>query len=181
MNTRLVLVLLAALPAIASACGHQRWAVKTGADRDASKINLNETVPAEVEDLISIKAPAQLLHQDRIMPVEMSVYYVKARLIAFKLDKDGDYHLVLAGRRGRTMIAEIPSPRCVELGSPFLAGIKKARQQFNSHYVIRKHFRHIDRPVTVTGVGFFNFHRDQMGAAPNAIELHPVLDIQFGS
>jgi hypothetical protein len=33
--------------------------------------------------------------------------------------------------------------------------------------------------VTVTGVGFFDRIHGQTGVAPNGIELHPVLDIQF--
>jgi len=33
--------------------------------------------------------------------------------------------------------------------------------------------------VTVTGVGFFEFAHGQTGLAPNAIELHPVLGIEF--
>jgi hypothetical protein len=36
-------------------------------------------------------------------------------------------------------------------------------------------------PVQVTGVGFFDFAHGQHGAAPNVIELHPVLDIVFNS
>jgi hypothetical protein len=32
----------------------------------------------------------------------------------------------------------------------------------------------------VTGVGFFDFKHGQTGVAPNAIELHPLLDISFG-
>ena len=36
-------------------------------------------------------------------------------------------------------------------------------------------------PVTVTGVGFFDFLHGQTGVAPNGIELHAVLDIQFGT
>jgi hypothetical protein len=31
----------------------------------------------------------------------------------------------------------------------------------------------------VTGVGFFDRIHGQTGVAPNGIELHPVLDIQF--
>ncbi len=36
-------------------------------------------------------------------------------------------------------------------------------------------------PVTVTGVGFFDFLHGQTGVAPNGIELHAVLDVQFGT
>jgi hypothetical protein len=35
--------------------------------------------------------------------------------------------------------------------------------------------------VVVTGVGFFDFLHGQTGAAPNGIELHPVLKIELES
>jgi hypothetical protein len=34
-------------------------------------------------------------------------------------------------------------------------------------------------PITITGVGFFDFPHTQTGAAPNQIELHPVLKVVF--
>lgn len=180
MIVRLLLMLLAALPALANACGHERWAIKTGTDKDAANINLSDVAPAEIEDLNSLRAPNHLPLHRRVKPVEMSVYYVKAKLVEFKHEKDGDYHLVLKGRHGQTMIAKIPSPRCVGSSSPFKAGIEKARREFNAHYRIENSFRRVNASVTVTGVGFFDFHHGQRGAAFNAIELHPVLDIKFG-
>src|SRR5437773_7924800 len=36
------------------------------------------------------------------------------------------------------------------------------------------------RRAKVTGVAFFDFKHGQTGVAPNAIELHPLLDITFG-
>jgi hypothetical protein len=35
-------------------------------------------------------------------------------------------------------------------------------------------------PATITGVGFFDKDHGATGAAPNVVELHPVLDITFG-
>jgi hypothetical protein len=34
--------------------------------------------------------------------------------------------------------------------------------------------------VTLRGLGFFDFAHGQDGVAPNAIELHPVISIEFG-
>lgn len=42
--------------------------------------------------------------------------------------------LLLKGRHGLTMIAEIPSPRRVGRDGPFQAGIKKARRECNAHW-----------------------------------------------
>jgi hypothetical protein len=43
----------------------------------------------------------------------------------------------------------------------------------------RTHVRLCAR-ARVTGVAFFDFNHGQTGVAPNAIELHPVLQICFG-
>jgi hypothetical protein len=36
-------------------------------------------------------------------------------------------------------------------------------------------------PVTIKGVGFWDYIHGQTGVAPNGIEVHPVLDITFGT
>jgi hypothetical protein len=41
-------------------------------------------------------------------------------------------------------------------------------------------FQQVSVPVTLTGIGYFDFNHGQAGVAPNAIELHPVIDIAFG-
>jgi hypothetical protein len=42
-------------------------------------------------------------------------------------------------------------------------------------------FKTANLPVRVIGVGFFDFQHGQTGVAPNAIELHPLLDISFNT
>jgi len=42
-----------------------------------------------------------------------------------------------------------------------------------------QHFQKVDVWVTVTGVRFFDRKHGKTGVAPNGIELHPVIDIQF--
>jgi hypothetical protein len=37
----------------------------------------------------------------------------------------------------------------------------------------------VTEPVTLQGLGFFDFAHGQDGVAPNAIELHPVISIEF--
>src|SRR5690349_9354314 len=79
------------------------------------------------------------------------------------------------------MISEIPSPSCVGSSSTLLSGIQNARSEFDANYTVTSSFQNTKVPVTITGVGFFDFLHGQAGVAPNAIELHPVLDIQFGA
>lgn len=107
----------------------------------------------------------------------MTQFQVKATLTEFKKEADEDYHLVLVSG-SNTMIAEIPDPSCAS-GSPFLGGIKIARSQFDAQFSASGTMKHVNVSVTVTGVAFFDFIHGQTGVAPNGIEIHPVLDIQF--
>jgi len=79
------------------------------------------------------------------------------------------------------MIAEIPDPVCVGSTSPLLTSIQKARSEFDATYTPTGSFQTANVPVTVTGVGFFDFLHGQTGVAPSGIELHAVLDVQFGT
>lgn len=174
----------ATAPAAATAphCGLERWAVKTGTDPAATQVDLNTVHPTTIAALTALPVPAGF-SQDagRLAPVEDTVYQVQATLKEYKMEADSDYHLVLADAAGHTMIAEIPSPACVGPGSPFLPGITKARSAFDSHYAPGDFWQPSGASVQVTGVGFFDTPHGQTGVAPNAIELHPVLGIQFAA
>ena len=115
----------------------------------------------------------------RVQPTETTAYVLDATLVEYKLENDSDYHLVLKDGQGNTMIAEIPDPACVGSGSPFAAGIQNARSEFDARYTATTSFQSVNIPVQVKGVGFFDFNHGQTGVAPNAIELHPVVDIVF--
>ena len=104
---------------------------------------------------------------------------MNATLTEFKLEDDSDYHVVLQDADGKTMIAEIPLPACVGAGSPFLPEIIEARSTFNSRLTATTSLKTANIPVQIKGVGFFDSVHGQTGVAPNGIELHPVLDINF--
>ena len=169
-------------PASSPHCGVERWAVKTGTDPAASQVNLSDVHDSTLAAMDAIPVPAGF-GQDapRLPPVEETVYRLSATLTGYKMEADSDYHLVLSDGQGHTMIAEIPAPACVGSGSPFLAGITKARGEFDARYAPGDFFQPANVAVTVTGVGFFDTIHGQTGVAPNGIELHPVQDIQFGS
>lgn len=160
-------------------CGVERWSVKTGTDPDAGQINLQSTTPTTIAALDAIPAPSSLPADSRISPTETTVYQISATLTEYKLEDDSDYHLVLSDASGNTMIAEIPDPSCVGSSSPLAADIKNSRGEFDAQYTPDGSFQTANVPVTVTGVGFFDFDHGQTGVAPNAIELHAVLDVQF--
>lgn len=173
----LVLALVASVDA--HACGTERWPVKVGDDPDAVTVDLRKIVPTTIVALDDLPPPSERPEAARIRDAETTVYALEAMLTAYKLETDGDYHLVLADGAGHTLIAEIPDPACVGTESPFVAGIRNARAEFDARLKVRRRFRRAAIRVKVIGVGFFDFEHHQRGVAPNAIEIHPVLDIAF--
>lgn len=161
-------------------CGVERWSVKTGTDADVGLINLQSTTQTTIATLTALPTPSTLPANNRIQPTETTVFQLHDTLTEFKLESDSDYHLVVSDGSGKTMITEIPDPACVGSSSPLLSGIQHARSEFDARFTPTTSFQTVNIPVTVTGVGFFDFLHGQTGVAPNGIELHAVLDIQFG-
>jgi hypothetical protein len=160
-------------------CGRERWAVKTGTDYDAGRVKLTDTNATTISYLTSRPYPGSLPSDGRVAPVETTVWQVDATLVEYKLEHDSDYHVVISNNSGLTMITEIPDPGCVGSSSPFRAAIAHARAQFDARYNPTDSFQRAGIPMRITGVGFFDFAHFQTGAAPNQVELHPVLDIVF--
>src|ERR1041385_1096191 len=177
MFVAFVMSLLAA--STAAQCGVERWTVKTGTDPDATLVNLSSPTSTTIANLRSLPAPGTLPDNNRVQPAETTLWTLSATLTKFVLAYDSDYHMVLTDSAGRTMIAEIPSPNCVGASSPFAAGIAHARAQFDAMFTATTTFQTVNVPVQLTGVGFFDYQEGQEGIAPNAIELHPIIDINF--
>jgi hypothetical protein len=161
-------------------CSGERWSVKTGIDPDASLVNLSSATSTTIAALTSIATPTTLPDNGRIQPTETTTWVVSATLVKYARSFDADYHMVFKDSAGRTMIAEIPDPGCLGPGSPFAAGIAHARAQFDAMFTATTTFQNASVPVQITGVGFFDHFEGQEGIAPNAIELHPIIDIIFG-
>jgi len=164
-------------------CGSERWIVKALADGDAGKVDLTPQT-ATVADMLKLVRPpsSQLPIDGRFEPVELKTFKVVATLAGFKLEDDHDFHLVIAdpANSKSTFIAEIPDPGCSRVcQSKQVAQIKAARDKFVAKLGQPGAFKTVKVPVTITGVAFFDFRHGQTGVAPNAIELHPVVDIEF--
>lgn len=176
-------------------CGYERWKVKTGTDPAAGQVVLtpvDTTVAALVAETsplppVTGKYPPQTPRQ----PQEERTVRLHATLIAYAIEQDDDLHLVLLAAGPATMIAEIPAPACVGASSPFLAGVTNARHAFVAATGYKQPeppagqyappFVQTNVSVVVTGVVFFDFVHGQRGVASNGVELHPVLDITFGT
>jgi hypothetical protein len=198
------------LPSDASAAcgGTERWFVKVGTDPDAGLVQLNPIVPTTVSGLNNLpKLQNTVPHgnnQFRLQE-ERVVYQVNGRLVLFKDEEDGDYHLVITDdsrnytpggqgtnglETGTSFIAEIPDPACVpgKQGDPntpsrFDAQLRDVRAKFEARFPggsgADTDLGGI--PVTLVGIAFYDRPHLQTGRAINGIELHPLLDLQFGA
>src|SRR5713101_7298754 len=174
-----LLIVVSASSNILAQCGVERWSVKTGTDADAGLVNLSSPTSTTIANLRAFTTPNPIPPNNRVAPAETTEWTIDATLTLYKLESDSDYHLVMQDASGNTMITEIPSPSCVGSGSPFFAGIQNARSEFDAKFTATTSFQTANIPVRIKGVGMFDFPHGQTGAAPNQIELHPILDIIF--
>jgi hypothetical protein len=165
-------------PELASvSCPVERGPVKEGSDADRYKVSTS-AVSTSVYALRSRPKPSTYPTNNRIAPYELHTYAVTAYLKQYKLESDGDIHLVLKDSAGRSMIAEIPYGSCTS-GSRWRTSIASARSAFASHYSATTSWHYVTRSVTVKGIAMFDPLHGQTGVAPNGIELHPVVGITF--
>ena len=168
-------------------CGVEYWNVKTGTDADVSAINLNNVISTTISDLRAIPMPFPPLGNrptvnnaaTRVAPTELTVFQIYGTLTKYKLETDVDYHLVLQDENNNTIIGEVPSPACVGAQSPFLPGVMNSRAKMDARLSPASGFQDANLPIQVTGVGFFDNIHGQTGVAPNGIELHAILDLNF--
>lgn len=219
----------AAVAPIEISPGVERWPVKTGTDADVAKVGVNAVngeslgpgvVDTTVEELVKLPRAKDMppLHSSftknsfyqnhRDAPTETTVWRLKALVVEARLEQDGDYHLVLKGTSGQTMIGEIPDPDPAfvknpvwradiqvaraatdkKLGHPLDAlGFDKADMAPPTHERFENKrmpdettaMTKINASATIIGVGFFDSDHGQTGVAPTAIEIHPILSIVF--
>jgi hypothetical protein len=142
-----------------AACGGDRWTVKTLQDRP-KLLRPQETT---IHFLTTRHAPSHL--PNTRVTFERHVYTVSAAVVLVQPERDRDLHVLLRSGPNQ-MISEAPSPACVQHATPY------RRRQVR---VARNQVR-LCAKARVTGVAFFDFPHGQTGVAPNAIELHPILD-----
>ena len=181
-RTLLTTVAFVLTTSLALACGTERWAVKTGADRDASAVNLTPetTTIAALSDLHAPPKP-NTRATSRFSPTEFKTFAISGIIVGIKKETDEDYHIVLQAPDDveGTMVIESVSPNCTDR-SLFTQQIKDVRQAIDQKVKgISGKMKKLNLPVTVTGIGFFDPIHGQTGVAPNGIELHPILGIEF--
>jgi hypothetical protein len=158
-------------------CGSERWDIKTGADSKAGNVSL---VPQPNTIAALVALPAAGGGTTREHPTEDTVWELKnVTLTELKEESDSDYHMVLSDG-SKTLIAEIPYMTCAT-SSAWVCFMSRARSEVDAKYSVTTTPQYPAATITVRGVGFFDFAHGQNGVAANAIELHPVLELCFGS
>ena len=157
-----------------SYCSGYRWNVKTGQDPQASQVNLGSVTPTTVGYLTSLPAHKSLPDNYRLPPTELTQYEITGKIVNYGIEQhDQDYHVVIQDNSSKNvMITEFPNPACVPSSSPFAAMAANARNTLIAH-------AKIGATVAIKGPGFFDSNTLTSNVAPNKIELHPVLDINF--
>jgi hypothetical protein len=148
-------------------------------------------VSTSIEQLRSLTPPTDLDTPERVSGVEDREWSIRAILLGVRLERDSDYHLVLASPNNPqlTMLGEIPASYCTNSGKAAAFTIARhtvdqiANQRADSQFIWLDRRGVLNAPVViVSGYGFFDRvgrgHRE-VGGAASGIELHPVLSVQL--
>lgn len=169
----------------ASGCGVERWAVKELSDAAASTVTMTP-VDRTVWQLRMLDTIVPQFNDAR-RPDETTLYRVLCLLKGFKLENDGDIHLIIADttHHSYTMIAEIPDSSCPDaiagghahdFADARRALLGMASAQGFQLDTLFQWFSPMPL-ISISGVGYYDPPHGQAGKAPDNLELHPVLAI----
>jgi len=196
----LAIALCLLFPVTAFLCGKERWPIKVCKDPNVkflfkgAKISSGKLKAAKhttIADLIDPDNPigTGISHAEqfsRVTGTETNIWIIEATITDFKEEKgadgDNDYHIAIKDSEGNTMIAEIPSPSCLKrTPQPLRDMIKKARADFDAQFDVTGDFKTTNTKVRITGPAMFDkvHSTEPRGVAPNQIEIHPVIKIEF--
>lgn len=159
--------------------GDERWDIKTLTDADAKKVNFKaDTVT--IDFLRTIIPDRKIGNKIPRFGIEFKTYVIKCDIREYRLEDDGDYHLVLVSLKdtNKTMIGEIPLTFCESVAkSKYTKKFETSRQYFETKVMSKKN--KTKRGVyLIYGTAFYDKIHGQLGVAPNGIEIHPILSIK---
>lgn len=166
-------------------CGSWRWNVKTGQDSAAPAILTQMPTPATIQALGQLPVPSGLGSSLPRTAQENTLYILKnITVVETKLESDSDYHLPIKdSATNATMEAEISFPPCtknIESNGPFYCYLTHSRNTLEKIITPTGSYQSINQTATIIGPAFFDMLHGSASAAPNGIEIHPILAICFG-
>ncbi len=164
----------------ASCGGVERWDVKVLTDSRVNTIDFNPAF-ISVYGLVTLVTPKPSTTMPRYAGIEDKTFKLICKITIKRNEADGDYHLVLSDGIN-SFIGEIPNPVCATTSSSAYVDQYIAARNFIDTYIPKATNNNVNIPdVEVTGVAFIDPPHGQTGKAPNNIELHPILNINFAS
>jgi len=158
--------------------GTERWSQKVLVDAAVGTINFTPILTT-VNSLVNIVTPTPSTTMPRYAGVEDKTYKVICNITIKKAEADNDYHLVLSDGT-HTLIGEIPDPTCSAAATSAYVNQYIAARNFIDTYIGPGSYSSVNIPqVEVYGVAFVDPPHGQTGAAPNNLEIHPILQINF--
>ncbi len=98
------------------------------------------------------RSPSSYPTNNRSAPYELKTWQLRAYLTQYKVESDGDLHLVLNDSTGRHMVAEIPYGSCVPASSRWTSQIATARYAITHHYTVTTSWHYVHRLMDVRGL-----------------------------
>lgn len=128
-----------------------------------------------VSELGALEVP-EVDKEDGRQEVEKHIYTITAKVHKLSKHRDGDWKVKLTDDQENYVNCEAPNMGCEYiLDSPHFNQMKVAREWIEQHQDELE-----GKTVTVTGVGFIDIdHKYPRNAAPNEMELHPILKIEY--
>jgi hypothetical protein len=165
-------------PLSTSCGGVERWSVKVFTDPSAGNLVLTPK-PSSVTHIVGLTTPTPTSSMPRYDQVEDSVYTVVVNITEMRVEADSDWHLVITDGKS-TMIAESACPSCNSvIASPYISQITAVRNWIAANIGNVQNTSLNVKNVEITGQAFLDPPHGQSGAAPNNVELHSILKIQW--
>ncbi len=161
-----------------SDCGKDRQNIKTLTDSAAKSVNYNPR-RSDINELINLAKPPKISNDLPRSTYEYNTYVINCYIREYRLEADGDYHLVLQDMDDstKTIIGEIVNPECdLVKKSTHLNEFIVAREEFSKY--ILKNNQVKSGIFRIYGVCFFDKSHGQLGVAKNGVELHPILSFK---
>jgi hypothetical protein len=160
------------------ACSTENAGLKTLSDpqRDLVRLRPRLTTIAAINRL---RPPART-PTTRTTAFQRQVWGVRAQIVEYKLEQDGDVALVLYDGKSSYLTAAMPGPGCLTAKTRARREIERARGLFEGLCgPARPSWRPLGAVVRIDGVGYWDFPRGQNGHARNYAELHPVTKVRL--
>lgn len=117
----------------------------------------------------------------RSTPFSRQVWRVAAQITEFKLEADGDIHLVLFDHNAY-LVAEMPAATCIPTNARDRGALVAVRKRFEARCgKATDAWQPLGAVVIISGVGFFDIPHSQNPHAVNFAELHPVTGLEIAA